>query len=530
MKTFLKLVALTFLAGSFIFLSTSTAIGSDDKIAAEVYQELEYSNDGYVYVIVMLEPVPLLPKDRMAEQQDAVYQRQDRVLTRISPGDFIASYRYKNFAAMTGLVNAQGLVTFEIDPEVLSVGLDARVVGYLEDSVPFIEADLVQNSGFTGQGITVAVLDSGIDTDHPDLSDNIAAGAWHFLYHGTDQGPGAEDDHGHGTNVSGIITSAGTVSSVGVAPDADILAVKVLDSDNQGGLTDWVAGVDYVVSVVNDYDNLCAINMSFGSNTLYSDCPCDNSTTNNQLAQVAILAARNVGIITFAASGNSGSTTSMGSPACLSSTVAVAAVYDQDLGREPDSGTYGSGCFDDPTYGDLITCFSNRSGCNDLAAPGRSIAAPGMGGGTSTMTGTSQASPHSAGVAALMCQRADDLGMTLSPDDILQALRDTGHPTDDPAGTTPNPIRIDAFDAVASLNEAPEAVCQDVQVDADGDCLGIVTADMVDDGSFDPDGDPITLALDPAGPYDLGTTNVTLIVTDETGASDSCDAVVTCCQ
>jgi len=78
-----------------------------------------------------------------------------------------------------------------------------------------------------------------------------------------------------------------------------------------------------------------------------------------------------------------------------------------------------------------------------------------------------------------------------------------------------------------STNAAPVAVCQNVQVDADADCLGFVTPDMVDDGSFDPDGDPITLALEPAGPYALGATNVTLTVTDDKGASDSCDAVVT---
>ncbi len=76
-------------------------------------------------------------------------------------------------------------------------------------------------------------------------------------------------------------------------------------------------------------------------------------------------------------------------------------------------------------------------------------------------------------------------------------------------------------------NNPPVAVCQNVQVDADEDCLGTVTAAMVDDGSYDPDGDDIVLALDPPGPFALGETNVTLTVTDEFGESDSCDAVVT---
>jgi len=78
-----------------------------------------------------------------------------------------------------------------------------------------------------------------------------------------------------------------------------------------------------------------------------------------------------------------------------------------------------------------------------------------------------------------------------------------------------------------TVNAPPDAVCQDVQVDADENCDGIVTPDMVDGGSTDPDGDPIVLTLDPPGPYALGVTNVTLTVTDDKGASDSCTATVT---
>lgn len=76
-------------------------------------------------------------------------------------------------------------------------------------------------------------------------------------------------------------------------------------------------------------------------------------------------------------------------------------------------------------------------------------------------------------------------------------------------------------------NTPPEALCQDVQVEADDACEGNVTPAMVDNGSSDPDGDPITLALDPPPPYALGVTNVTLVVTDDKGESDTCSAVVT---
>ncbi len=414
-----------------------------------VYTELQGSADGTAYVIVMLKPVAVNAVRK--ERQDAVKNVQNRILEKLAPGEFNVVYKYKNFAAITGRVNAAGLAKLVAGPDVVAVGPDARVHGHLDDSVPFINADDVHALGYTGDGITVAVLDTGIDSDHPDLSDDIAPGWYHFLDQGMTTGPGAEDDHGHGTNVSGIITSKGVVASVGVAPDANILAIKVLKSDGTGWVSDWAAGVDYVVDHNDDYANLRVINMSLGTNTLYSSCPCDSADTYTQLMQASVQAAKDIGIVTFASSGNDGSCSSMSSPACLSSATAVAAVYDQDLGREPDSGTYSCGCFDSSTYGDLITCFSNRSGCNELAAPGRRITAPGMGGGTSTYTGTSQAAPHCSGVAALMCEKAVDLALSITPDQIVQIMKDTGVSTTDLCYTSPNPKRVDALAAVTAV-------------------------------------------------------------------------------
>lgn len=439
-----------------------TPVESSTKVAQEVYAELESSPNGAVYVIVVLRPVPE-PRAELAQMRAAVRQIQNRVLSNLTTNEFNLVYQYRNFAAMTGYADVSALAKLEQDPDVVAVGLDALGEGHLDDSVPFINADDVHALGYTGDGITLAVLDSGIDSDHADLSDNIAAGWYHFLDQGANTGAGAEDDNGHGTNVSGIITSKGQVASLGVAPDADILAIKVLKADGSGWISDWAAGVDYVVDHKDDYDNLSVINMSLGSYTLYSDCPCDNASTYTQLLQASILAAKNAGIVTFTSSGNKGSCTSMSSPACLSAAVAVAAVYDQDLGREPNSGTYqglyGSSfgdCYDETTAGDKITCFSNRlNGCNELAAPGRRITAPGMGGGTSTYTGTSQASPHCAGVAALMLEKCADNSMSLTPDQIVQIMKTTGVATDDPCSTSPNPIRVDALGAVGAVCNPP---------------------------------------------------------------------------
>jgi hypothetical protein len=420
----------------------------------------------------------------------------------MAPAEFKVAYKYRHFPVLGGRVNASGVAKLQGDANVVAVGPDAKGEGHLNVSVPFINADDVHALGYTGAGITVAVLDTGIDTDHPDLSDNIAAGAWHFLDQGANQGPGAEDDNGHGTNVSGIITSRGVITFPGVAPDADILPVKVLKFDNSGWLSDWTAGVDYVVSVHGNYAKLCAINMSLGSLDLFSSCPCNNATSFNQALQTALQAAKNAGIVTFASSGNNGSCTSMSSPACLSAAEAVAAVYDQNLGREPDSGSYQSqfgssfgACADLTTGPDKITCFSNRSACNSLAAPGRLIQAPGIGGGASIYTGTSQAAPHVAGVAALLCQKCGAGPQSVTPDEIILALQSTGVATLDPCSTFPNPIRVDALAAIRSLIRccSSAAECDDTNTCTDDSCDPLVGCQHVNNTSMCDDGDSCTL-------------------------------------
>jgi hypothetical protein len=235
----------------------------------------------------------------------------------------------------------------------------------------------------------------------------------------------------------------------------------VLDAAMHGWSSDWAAGVDYVVSHKDDYANLCAINMSLGTDANFTECPCDNVGDQPGYTWLGVLrdsiqAATDAGIVVFASSGNNGWCTKMPAPACLSAATAVAAVYDQDLGREPnDPNTYNSiyhgswpSCYDSNTYGDLVTCFSNRNACNELAAPGREITAPGNDGETSTYTGTSQAAPHAAGVAALMCEKAEDLGLIFTPAGIVQVMKNTGSSTVDDCATSPNPIRVDALAAL----------------------------------------------------------------------------------
>jgi subtilisin family serine protease len=419
--------------------STATLARADAVVEPSVRAQLQASPDHTSTVIILLRRPPHLVNE--ATHRESIRQVQDRVLDRLTMSDYTPGHKFENVPALVGRITDAGLAKLAANPEVLAIGVDAEVRPHLASSAPFIKSDVVNALGYRGQGVTVAVVDSGIDTNHPDLSDDIAPGAWHFLSAGANQGPGAEDDMGHGTSVAGIITSRGVVAPPGVAPDADILAIKVLNPVGASFLSDVARAVDYVVSVRGNYANLASINISIGSFALYTQCPCDSFSANNQLMGAAIQSARDVGILTFVASLNDGQCNSMTSPACLSAAVAVANVFD----------TVASlGCGGDPPAPDWIVCTSNRSACNSLSAPGAEITTSALGGGATSGTGTSFSSPHCAAVAALVRQKDALDCTTLTATDLLNIIKSTGHPTIDPCDLPPDPISAPTSDSPVS--------------------------------------------------------------------------------
>lgn len=373
------------------------------------------------------------------------------------------------------------------DERISFIGADEQVRTGLDSSVPFIHADIVHNYGLTGHGQTVALIDSGVESSHPDLADSVAPEAWHFLYQGEDVGPGAEDYFGHGTLCAGIITSNGVVAPRGVAPDADLLAVQTMDGSGFGYLSDIAAAVDYIIGLHQTTRPIAAISISLGSFSIYNVCPCDNVSASAQLMTVAIQAARNAGVLTFAATLNDGSCMGITSPACLAPAVAVAGVYD---------AVHPPGCVG-PGQLDEITCESNRSPCNKLAAPGSDITTTFLGGGTITGSGTSFAAPHVAAMAALLREKdARDCNL-LSANELLAVIVNTAVPTIDRCSAFPHPVRIDALAALEAIplrgdfNEdhqvSPADTAEFVQAVLDGSILpgGFPTADTNCDGKID---------------------------------------------
>ena len=247
-----------------------------------------------------------------------------------------------------------------------------------------IDAEFAHSADFTGTGVKVAVLDTGIDYKHPDLDDNCYGGV-NVINPRKDY----RDDNGHGTHVAGIIAAErNNIGVVGVAPEASLYGVKALDRNGNGWLSDIIAGLDWCVN--NEMD---IVNMSLGSDS------------NIQAFKDACDEASAAGLVLVAAAGNDGGAVDY--PAAYNSVIAVSATNSSD----------GLAYFS--SYGPQIA----------IAAPGVNILSTYKGGGYETHSGTSMAAPHVAGTLALnlgadIYSTADNLG--LSSGEQGAGLVDTG--------------------------------------------------------------------------------------------------------
>ena len=273
-----------------------------------------------------------------------------------------------------------------LQPEVKAVYEDKPVYPHLAYSLPFIGQPSAAAAGFSGGGQTVLVIDSGI---------NYTLSAF-----GSCTKPGvpagcrvvaAVDVNGrtnlvtttgnHGTNVAGIVA--------GVAPGSKIASFNALPGGS-GSDSTVIAGINWGIANKNLY-GISTINMSLGDGVNYS-APCSSSETNPYVTPIEN--ARSAGILAVASSGNNAYTDGIASPACTPGVVSVGAVYDTTWNGP---FTWSSGCTDSTNGPDRIPCFSNSASFLTMLAPGAFITAAGI-----QMAGTSQASPHVAGAAAVL--------------------------------------------------------------------------------------------------------------------------------
>lgn len=302
----------------------------------------------------------------------------------------------RGFAADLSAAEVQRLAR---DPRVRAISPDLPVYAQaqtLPTGVDRIDADRNSVAQIDGNdtrvNVGIAILDSGIDPGHPDL--NVAGGV-NFV--GSSNCAGSSDfsdSAGHGTHVAGIAAAKDNgFGTVGVAPGARLYGVKVLSDSLSGRLGDVICGLDWVIGRSN---KISVVNMSFAGTGAASDST--GSCGSNGFHQ-AICNTVNAGITVVTAAGNFGSNAASFIPATYPEVITVSAFADYN-GR-PGGGAPANCATPTNDPDDTFAGYSNYGGDVDIVAPGSCIRSTLPGGGTGFKSGTSMASPHVAGAAAL---------------------------------------------------------------------------------------------------------------------------------
>jgi len=363
--------------------------------------------------------------------------------------------------------------------DVSGVTLDLLHEPHLDLSVPRIGAPALLPLSVGGTGWAIAVLDTGVDGNHPFLAGKVVDEACFSdgsCPDGSDQQLGAgsgvpceyADNCSHGTHVAGIAAWSGSQFS-GVALDSEVVSIQVFsefspsycNSSSPCALswTSDLAAAVYHVTGLAATRPIAALNMSLGGGSYSSQTACNVAMPP---LTAAIAAARAMGVATTVSAGNGGESSALAHPGCISNAVSVGSTDDLDR----------------------VSWFSNSAPFLSLLAPGQYINSSVPGGGYASWAGTSMAAPHVAGAFALL-RHADP---EASVGELLMRLRDTGEPVlDEQNQITFQRIQIDA--ALSCDDEDSDGFCDTVDAcplvanpgDPDGcDCLcGDVNGDCI---------------------------------------------------
>lgn len=448
------------------------------------------NQDGQALVYVSLK-VDTARTAALDVRKAAVASAQSAVLASLSGADFQVTRQYQLAHGLAGYVNsAAGLNALLSNSLVNAVVLSPEAATTNLEAGQLVNADDVWALGYTGAGVRVAVMDTGIDDDHPDLEDSVI-GLKCFVSNQSGC-PGGEanqapDTIGHGSHVAGTITSNGDMAVIGepgLAPDAGVYAVKVFGNDGGGTGVDILAAIDWVGANQGTLD-IDIVNMSLGFPSANSGTHCDTSF--DAFFDDLFISIGDMDTITFIAAGNNGSKTTIGAPACFSNVISVGAVYTGNFG-----GIGWSACTDPTTAADQVTCFSQSAPILDILAPGALMDSTVPNDTYDSYGGTSMASPASAAVGALLLE----VDPSLTQSQMLTILQDTGVDITDDANGQTN-ARINALAAVEEVEgnptntpggptETPEPTATPTEEVPDGDLLSNNSFESLD-GDGKPD-------------------------------------------
>lgn len=360
--------------------------------------------------------------------RDGVTAAERERLVRQSGG--VATRHFRNVPASAARANVRARVFMERHPDVLSVVPDREVeklgkptssgAETMAQAVPAGVMRVGAEPGavsFTGAGVGVAIVDTGIDFQHGDLTVAVTC----FTAYAA-----CQDDEGHGTHVAGIVAAANNaIDVVGVAPAATLYAVKVLDRRGRGTDSTIMAGLDWIAdNAALVSPAIRVVNMSLGRRGTLND---------NPALRASVQAVVEAGITVVVAAGNDG---------MLEVSAQVPATYPEVIAAASTTATAGSSAcagHPSPVVGNTASYFTTDGAFDSQTGIGVSVSAPGedrediskscflksvgilstrLGGGTVRMAGTSMAAPHVTGVVALMAEQS-----AVTPDDARRRLR-----------------------------------------------------------------------------------------------------------
>jgi subtilisin len=409
------------------------------QLADQKFQELnaKAQTDGTASVIVKLRVAfrpegDLLSVAQVQAQRAVINQTQDLLIKELTGYDPASLKRFELVPFIAVKVNAAGLEALSLSSNIIDVYEDKLLEPTLAQSVPVVGAPIAWGLGFTGAGKTVAILDTGVDKNHPFLSGKVVSEACYSSNnteeHATSLCPGGVTEStdansginctgvsgcDHGTHVAGIAAGNGPTFS-GVAKDATLISIQVFsrvtDTSECGGsspcvrsfTSDLMKALERVFALRNTH-SIASVNMSLGSGRFFSNC--DTNPLKSIIDQL-----RSAGIATVIASGNDGFSDSISEPACISSAISVGATGDGTIIGE-----------------NQVVFFSNSAPFLTMLAPGHAITSSIPGGGFANFDGTSMAAPHVAGGWAIFKQRNPTAGVT----DILNMLTSRAIPVFD---------------------------------------------------------------------------------------------------
>jgi subtilisin family serine protease len=455
-------------------------IPAEDKLinSAEIFKGFEEGNQKVKVIINLTKPEQVLKtvnwrsKSSLENLHGEIKFRQERTLATLTPSEYKLRHKFENQAGFSAEVTLDCLSKLMDDANVVSIEPVYVLEKHLAQGIPLING-MVYRSTYNGQGVAIAICDTGVDYTHPMLGGGGFPNS--KVIGGYDYGDNDSDPfpiEAHGTCCAGI--AAGSLGSVGdyiggVAYGAKIYALKVEDSSGYIYNDSIVAAWNWCVSHKNDNPAypILVISNSLGGGRYYSTCDSSNSS----LAVAANTAAA-AGITILASSGNDGYCDSIAAPACLSNVISVGAVYDAAFGtyypciNSASCATKYSttGCSTgwyaiDTSAPDKVTSYSNTASFLNVLAPSNQayttdiVGSAGYSTGDyySSFGGTSAACPYTAGTVACLQSAAKAItGNYLSPAQVKSILISTGNNVTDTKVSITKP-RINLGNAIETL-------------------------------------------------------------------------------